>query len=404
MIVRDVYLNKIIQLKDTYELVKVITGVRRSGKSTLLLLFHKYLLEQGVPESSIIFINFEDFGYRELYNPANLHDYISKRLALNGKTYILLDEIQIVDEWEKVVNSLRINKNNDIFITGSNASLLSGKLATLLSGRYIELRIYPLSFREYLTFNCLEAKDKSDSFSDYMISGGLPALAALPDQNNIKSNYLSDVVNTIIVKDIASHWQVRDIDLLNKLIGFLSSNIGKLTNASNLAGFLTSIGTKTSSETVDNYLRLLEEGFIFLKALRYNLYGKYFMKTNSKYYIVDLGLRNAIIGSSGYDYGSSLENIIFLELLRRGYTVYTGQFKDWEVDFVAKRKNEQLYIQVTASVADENTLNRELRSLKAITDNHPKYILTMDKLPYDDFDGIKGINIIDFLLETHPIN
>ncbi|MFA7671159.1 MAG: ATP-binding protein, partial [Sphaerochaetaceae bacterium] len=275
---------------------------------------------------------------------------------------------------------------------------------TLLSGRYIEVRIYPLSFREYLTFNCLEDKDKSDSFSDYMISGGLPALAALPDQNNIKSNYLSDVVNTIIVKDIASHWQVRDIDLLNKLIGFLSSNIGKLTNASNLAGFLTSIGTKTSSETVDNYLRLLEEGFIFLKALRYNLYGKYFMKTNSKYYIVDLGLRNAIIGSSGYDYGSSLENIIFLELLRRGYTVYTGQFKDWEVDFVAKRKNEQLYIQVTASVADENTLNRELRSLKAITDNHPKYILTMDKLPYDDFDGIKGINIIDFLLETHPIN
>ncbi len=397
MIKRDLYLDKIKALKDTPELIKALTGVRRSGKSTLLLLFKEYLLEQKIPESSIIFINFEDFEYRHLLSAENLYPYLNDRLAKRGKTYLFLDEIQMVDDWEKVVNSLRLNPNCDIYITGSNATLLSGQLATLLSGRYVEIRVYPLSFSEFLTFHNLQEADTTESFNTYLNYGGMPGLKDIP--SSVRLDYLSDLVNTIILKDVASLSQIRDIDLLRKVIDFLASNIGKFSNPSNIADFLVDTGRKSSTETIDNYLRLLEEAFIFLRAGIYNLSGKRMMQTNSKFYAVDLGLRNSIIGASGYDYGSSLENVAYLELLRRGYKVTTGKYNEWEVDFVAERGGTKEYIQVSASIVDEKTFEREARPLRAIDDNYPKTILTMDRLPYPDFNGIKVVNIIDYLLE-----
>jgi len=270
-------------------------------------------------------------------------------------------------------------------------------LATLLSGRYIEIKVLPLSFKEFLTFHNLQNRDKIDSFNDYLTTGGMPGLKDIPP--NVRLGYLTDLVNTIIVKDIATLSQIRDIDLLRKVIDFLASNIGKYSNPSTLAGYLTSIGRKSSTETIDAYLRRLEEAFIFLKAGIFNLVGKKMMKTNSKFYAVDLGLRNSIIGASGYDYGPSLENVIYLELLRRGYRVTTGKFAEWEVDFVAEREGKKEYIQVSASIVDEKTLEREIRSLRVIEDNYAKIIMTMDRLPYSDFDGIKVMNIVDFLLE-----
>lgn len=399
MIKRDIYLNKIIDFKDTSQLIKVISGVRRSGKSSLLMLYKEYLLEQSIGEESIIFINFEDFSFRELLSSEALNNYITSKLVSNGKTYIFLDEIQLVEGWQKVVNSLRLNPKNDIYITGSNAALLSGSLATLLSGRYVEIKVYPLSFGEFLTFYNLEKENLVESFNQYMIYGGMPAIVDLTNKESVRNLYLMDIVNTIIVKDIATISQIRDIDLLNKLIEFLSSNIGKYTNASKLAKYILTTGRKSSTETIDNYLKNLEDAFVFLKSKTFNLSGKQLMQTNNKYYIVDLGLRNAIIGSSVLDYGSSLENIIYLELLRREFIVTTGRYKEWEVDFIAQKKEKRLYIQVSASITDQNTLNRELRSLKAIDDNYPKLILTMDRLPYSDLEGIRIVNIIDFLLD-----
>ena len=397
MIKRDLYLDKIKALKDTPDLVKAITGVRRSGKSSLLLLFREYLLNQKVPESSIVFINFEDFQYRNLLTAEALHTYLDDRLAKKGMTYLFLDEIQMVDGWEKVVNSLRLNSHCDIYVTGSNASLLSGQLATLLSGRYVAIRVFPLSYKEFLTFHNLHDSDKTESFNTYLNYGGMPGLKDIPP--SVRLDYLSDLVNTIIVKDIATYAQIRDIDLLRKVIDFLASNIGKLSNPSNIADFLLSTGRKSSTETIDNYLMLLEGAFIFLRAGIFNLAGKKMMKTNAKFYSIDLGLRNSIIGASGYDYGSSLENIIYLELLRRGYKVTTGKYNEWEVDFVAGKEGKREYIQVSASIVDEKTLEREIRPLRAINDNYSKTILTMDKLPYPDFDGVKVVNIIDYLLE-----
>ncbi len=350
MIKRDFYLDKIKALKDTPELIKVITGVRRSGKSSLLLLYREYLMEQQVSESSIVFINFEDFEYRHLLSAEVLHPYLTDRLSKEGKTYLFLDEIQLVDRWEKVVNSLRLNPNCDIYITGSNAALLSGQLATLLSGRYVEIRIYPLSYKEFLTFHHLQETDTTESFNSYLNYGGMPGLKDIP--SSVRLDYLSDVVNTIIVKDIATLAQIRDIDLLRKVIDFLASNIGKFSNPSNIADFLRNTGRKSSTETIDNYLRLLEEAFIFLRAGIYNLSGKNMMKTNAKFYAIDLGLRNSVIGASGYDYGSSLENVVYLELLRRGYKVTTGKYNEWEIDFVAERGGTKEYIQVSASLVD----------------------------------------------------
>ncbi|MDD3457686.1 ATP-binding protein [Sphaerochaeta sp.] len=401
MVERQVHLEHISMYKDTPQLVKIITGVRRSGKSGLMDLFHEYLQNQGVASSSIIHINFEGFDFRSIRTAAGLHTWVTERVSKTGKTYILLDEIQMVEEWEDAVNSLRLKHSNDVYITGSNAKLLSGQLATRLSGRYVEIKMMPFSFKEFM--NAYGMSDPVEALNQYMRRGGLPGLLDLPSNANIVNEYLDGVVNTIIVKDIATFAQIRDIDMLRKVIAFLASNIGQQLTASKIAHYLTSMGRKVTLDTIDNYLGLLEEAFIFYRAGRYDIKGKNLMKTNHKFYIVDLGLRNALVGPMLKDYGSSLENVVYLELIRRGYEVSTGKYLDFEIDFIIERQDEKCYIQVCASMLEESTRERELRSLNAVNDNYPKYILSMDRLPYNDYEGIRQIYIPDFLLGSEEL-
>jgi predicted AAA+ superfamily ATPase len=307
----------------------------------------------------------------------------------------------MVEEWEDAVNSLRLKRSNDVYITGSNAKLLSGQLATRLSGRYVEIKVMPFSFKEFM--NAYGMSDPVEALNQYMKRGGLPGLLDLPSNANIVNEYLDGVVNTIIVKDIATFAQIRDIDMLRKVIAFLASNIGQQLTASKIAHYLTSTGRKVTLDTIDNYLGLLEEAFIFYRAGRYDIKGKNLMKTNHKFYIVDLGLRNALVGPMLKDYGSSLENVVYLELIRRGYEVSTGKYQDFEIDFIAERQDEKCYIQVCTSMLEESTREGEIRSLNAVNDNYPKYILSMDRLPYNDYEGIRQIYIPDFLLGSEEL-
>ena len=398
---RTSYIDHVSLYKDTPELIKVITGVRRSGKSTIMRLYREHLLSLGIPASSIISINFEDFQYRSILTAELLHEHLLPLLAGDGVTYILLDEIQMVEHWETAVNSLRLNRSNDIYLSGSNAALLSGNMATLLSGRYVEIKVMPLSFAEYLEFH--EISDTVEGFNRYLETGGLPGLIDIPQNSTVVSEYLNGVVNTIIVKDIAAMARVRDIDMLRKVIDFLASSIGQQITASKTAHYLTSTGRKCSNDTVDTYLRLLEDAYIVYRTERYNIKGKNLMKTNHKFYMVDMGLRNALVGAVGQDYGSALENLVFLELLRRGYRVTTGSYKEFEIDFIAERPDEKLYIQVCTSIMDETTRDREIRSLKFPDDNYPKLLLTMDRVPFTDFDGIRQVYIPDFLLSDRAV-
>jgi len=405
MINRPIQLENILRFRNTPELIKVITGVRRSGKSTMMQLYRRQLIDGGIPESAIIYVNFEDFRFRDITSADKLHDYILAIRPATGVSYIMLDEVQLVPDWEQAVNSLRLDRKNDIYLTGSNAAMLSGTLATLLSGRYVEIKILPLSFEEFAAFRHTRDKEitVTELFNRYLLDGGFPGLIDITGGSGTVNDYLTGILNTIIVKDIAAVGKVRDVDILRKIIDFASSNIGNYLTASKISGYLTSTGRKVTPDTVDSYLRLLEDAFVFYRAQRYNLKGKHLLKTNNKFYIVDLGLRNILTGVGGQDYGASLENIVFFELLRRGYQVCVGKYDDLEIDFVASKPDARMYIQVSATIMDENTRNRELKPLKALDDNYPKTLLTMDRLPYSDFEGIRQINIIDFLLSKTPL-
>jgi len=405
MINRQEQLNHILRYKNTPELIKVITGVRRSGKSTLLQLYRAQLINEGVSESEIIHINFEDFLYREINTADKLHDYIESHRSKVSITYIMLDEVQLIPEWEKAVNSLRLNRKNDIYLTGSNANMLSGALANLLSGRYVEIKVLPLSYEEFVAFQGLPEKESADIeiFNKYLLKGGFPGLIDIAAETDTIREYLNGLINTIIVKDIVSVGKVRDVDILLKIIEYAAMNIGNYLTASKISGYLVSTGRKVTADTVDNYFRLLEDAFIFYRAQRFNIKGKSLLKTNNKFYIVDLGLRNILTGSAGQDYGASLENIVYFELLRRGYKVFVGKYDDLEIDFIAVKDDIRIYIQVSSTIIEEDTLARELRPLKALDDNYPKYILTMDKLPYSDFDGIWHVNILSFLTSPECI-
>jgi predicted AAA+ superfamily ATPase len=393
-------LDKIIALKDTPELIKVITGVRRCGKSFLLKLYRDYLNKQGVPASSVIYINLEDFQYNDIDSAKKLHDFISGKLVKKGITYIFIDEVQLVPSWEKAVNSLRLNRKNDIYLTGSNAYLLSSNLSTLLSGRYVEIKMLPLSFSEFLQFRDVgEAQDYREHFDLYLKLGGYPGLTELPDDSDILQDYLFGVFNTIIIKDIVTANRIRDVDVLEKIARYLSSNIGNITSARKISNYLISTGRKISADTADNYLRMLENAYCFYRAKRYDLKGKSLMKTNDKFYIVDLGLRNMFRGGVSSDYGSMLENVVYFELTRKGYTVSVGKYGDLEIDFVAEKSGKLSYFQVAATIIPDEVRSRELKSFRLLGDNYEKTILTMDIVgPYDDIDGIKHQNIIDFLL------
>ena len=398
MIIREKYLNKMIVAKDT-EFIKVITGVRRSGKSTLMVMFKDYLLNNGVKEENIIHINFESAVYDDIKNYKDLYNFVKEKIK-KDKIYLLLDEVQNVESWEKAINSFKVDFNIDIYITGSNAYLLSSELSTLLSRRYIEIKMYPLSFKEYLVFNNYNNDNIEDKFNEYLKYGGLPAITLIKENDELVLSYLNDIYNTIVKKDIIDRNNIKDTALLENIIKYLSNNIGSSISSSRISDYLNSnkIVEKSNHQTIDNYLNMLEKSFIIYKADRTDVKSKALLKTLGKYYISDSGIRNVILGFRNINEGHLLENIVYLELLRRGYRVNIGKTNDYEVDFVAESPNEIKYYQVTQSLINEDVKMRKLRSLENIEDNYEKVILTMDKTINNDFNGIKVINIIDWLL------
>jgi len=389
----------LIGLRDK-SLIKIITGVRRCGKSSLLDIYVDYLISIGVQPTSILRLNFESLEFDDIKDFMQLNEYITSRLPAGNKTYILLDEVQTVSEWERAVNSLRLDKNLDIYVTGSNSRLLASELSTLLSGRFIEIHMLPLSFKEFLDFYDHEPDGDLDRcFNRYLDIGGMPGLIELRDQERVVRSYLGAIYSTIILKDVIQRNEVRDPALLESVMRFMAGNIGNPMSSKKVSDYLTSSGRKTSSETIDNYLRMLENAFILYRAGRCDVRGKQNLKTHGKYYIVDTGIRSELVGRRGQDYGSVLENIVYFELLRRGYTVRVGSLSGLEIDFVATRHDETIYFQVTATMMAEESAARELRPLQIIADNYEKVVLSMDRTPMKDFDGIKSINLLDFLLE-----
>lgn len=404
MVQRKEYLEKLIGWKDD-DVIKVVTGIRRCGKSTLLMQYQDYLKSIGIEENQIIAVNFEELEYEELCDYKKLYDYIKDRLVADKITYIFLDEIQKVPSFEKVVDSLYVKPNIDIYITGSNAYMLSGDLATLLTGRYVEISMLPLSFSEYMQ---LSDKDKESAFADYIKYGGLPFVATMDRTDDKVDTYLEGIYNTVIVKDIEDRQKrqesnsdkrkINDIPLLKTIAKYLSSVIGSPVSLRGITNYLVSSGRKISANTVSNYVDALIESFIFYPAERFDIVGKQLLKANKKYYMVDLGIRNHILPRKYYDLGFSVENIVFFELLRRGCKVTIGKYQENEVDFVAEKRGEFTYIQVTADMVSESTFDREMKPLYAIQDNYEKIVLTLDKLTVGNYDGIKVVNVIDWLL------
>lgn len=404
MVQRKEYLEKLIEWKDD-DVIKVVTGIRRCGKSTLLMQYQDYLKSIGIEENQIVAVNFEELEYEELCDYKKLYAYIKDRLVADKITYIFLDEIQKVPSFEKVVDSLYVKPNIDIYITGSNAYMLSGDLATLLTGRYVEISMLPLSFSEYMQ---LSDKDKESAFADYIKYGGLPFVATMDRTDDKVDTYLEGIYNTVIVKDIEDRQKrqesnsdkrkINDIPLLKIIAKYLSSVIGSPVSLRGITNYLVSSGRKISANTVSNYVDALIESFIFYPAERFDIVGKQLLKANKKYYMVDLGIRNHILPRKYYDLGFSVENIVFFELLRRGCKVTIGKYQENEVDFVAEKRGEFTYIQVTADMVSESTFDREMKPLYAIQDNYEKIVLTLDKLTVGNYDGIKVVNVIDWLL------
>lgn len=396
LINRKEYLSKLISLKDK-KIIKIITGVRRCGKSTLMEIFRNYLLKNGIHQDNIISINFEDYDFYDLRKPDKLYPYIKNKLDSKKQNYIFLDEIQHVEDFPRIVDSLFIKNNVDIYITGSNAYMLSSEIATLISGRYIEISMLPLSFAEYIE-STKDKKDISKKYTDYIENSSFPYTLELRKQANTIKPYLDGIYNTVVVKDIAARKKITDISMLESVTRFMFDNIGNPLSMKKIADTMTSDGRKIDVKTIEKFISGLTESFILYKANRYNIKGKQYLKTLEKYYVVDIGLRYMLLGTRSTDVGHILENVIYLELLRRGYEVYVGKIDDKQVDFVAINHKGIMYFQVAATVRDEKTLKRELKPLQSINDHYPKYILTLDEDPEADYDGIRKINALDWLL------
>lgn len=395
---RAEFLDKLKAYKDK-QVIKVITGIRRCGKSTLMKMFMHYLLQNGVDDSQIIFLNFEDFDNYELLDPQKLHAYIKERLAADKMTYVFLDEIQNVQDFQRVVDSLFINSNVDIYITGSNAYLLSGELATLLSGRYVTIEMLPLSFKEFVFALGDDSKlSLSEKYKQYVQRSSFPYVLNLGEDINEVLDYLNGVYSTVVLKDVISRFKITDTKMLESVVRFIFDNIGNPLSSKRIADTMTSSGRKIDVKTVEKYITALQQSFIVYEAKRYDVKGKEYLKLMEKYYAVDIGLRFLLLGQRANDAGHILENVVYLELIRRGYKVFVGKVDDLEIDFVAQNYEGNFYIQVSATVRDENTLARELKPLQSVKDNYPKLLLTLDDDPAADYNGIKKQNVLEWLL------
>ena len=405
MVERKEYLDQLWAWKDEQQ-IKVVTGIRRCGKSVLLEQYQQKLLAEGVAPEQIISINFENLDYEPLKDYMELYRYLKERLCTDKMTYIFLDEVQEVPAFEKVVDSLSIKDQVDIYITGSNAYMLSSELATLLSGRYTEIKMLPFSFREYIAQTGLP---KEEAFAEFMKTGGIPYVAAMNRTDEKVDQYLEGIYNTVIVKDIEQRQlrkekegntrKITDIALLKNIARYLASVIGSPVSMKSITNYLTSSGRKISQNTVSDYVDALKESFIFYSVERFDIVGKQLLKINNKLYMVDMGIRNHILPRKRYDLGFTIENIVFLELMRRGYKINIGKYGTTEVDFVVQKEGVLTYYQVTADMTAEETFEREMRPLRSIPDNYEKVVLTLDRFSLGNYEGIKVVNVIDWLLE-----
>ena len=398
---RKQYLNWLLKWREK-QIIKVISGVRRCGKSTLFAIYRDFLQSEGVDAEQILSLNFEDIAYEDLCDYRQLYAYISKKLLPDKMNYIFLDEIQHVKSFEKAVDSLFLKENCDVYLTGSNAYFLSGELATQLSGRYVELKMLPLSFQEFAEGVRENEKELSDTavFERYLRCGSFPYILRFDLGEQETREYMRDIYNTVLLKDIVARLKVSDVNILENVTKFMFHNIGSLVSPGKISNTLKSAGTKIDQRTVDKYLRGLTDSLLLYPVSRYNVKGRQLLTTQGKYYAVDTALRNMLVRGKESDVGHILENIVFLELYRRGFTAFVGQMEHGEIDFVAIKDGETAYYQVSASVLDPSTLKRELAPLRALKDNYPKYLLTLDEVFREaDYDGIRKINLLDWLLE-----
>lgn len=399
MIKRESYMSRIRPFIGS-DLIKVFTGIRRSGKSVMLHLIKEELISSGVDSHQFISINFENMSFHHLCNANALHDHIIHQSSeINGKVYLFLDEIQEVLDWEKCINSLRVEIDCDIYITGSNAKLLSGELATYLAGRYVEFIIYPFSFQEFIDLyrSVYPQTDTRECFNQYLIIGGMPYLANLSFNKEACQQYLTDLFNSVELKDIIKRNNIRDTDMLERLIAFITSHIGSTFSSTSISKYLKSKGRNVSTETILNYIKACTDAFLFYQVKRQDLQGKKILTVNEKYYIADHGIREAVYGSNMKDIQLVLENIVYIELLRRGYKVTVGKIADKEIDFVCEKQGKKLYLQVAYLLANEETIHREFDIYYSIRDNYPKYVISLDEYDMSQ-NGIKHRNIRDFLL------
>jgi uncharacterized protein len=398
LISRPDYFNKLLGYKDK-KIIKVITGVRRCGKSTLLQLYKDYLLNNNISSRQVISIDFDDYKYFDLLEAKALHAYIDERIIDNEKMYLFLDEIQNVNDYQRVVNSFYLNDKVDIYMTGSNSYMLSGELATLLTGRYIQIDMLPFSFSEFVEINGY-GDNVDRAYQSYIETSSFPYVFQLDNELNQISDYLKSLYNTVVLKDIVARKNISDVMMLESVLRFLADNIGNILSTKKISDTMASDGRPINVRTVESYINAFLESYIVYQIKRYDIKGRQYLKTLEKYYLVDIGLRNTMLGSNrGRDVGHILENIIFLELLRRGYDLYIGKVEGLEIDFVAKSSNEVKYIQVAASVRDSRTFERKIRPLQKIQNNYPKCIMTLDLDPVANFEGIKKFNALDYLMK-----
>lgn len=399
MIKRERYISKIRPFIGN-ELIKVLTGIRRSGKSVMLQLIREELISEGAAEEQFISINFENMSNSHLCTAEALHNEISRRMKLiSGKTYLFFDEIQEVTNWEKCINSFRVEFDCDIYITGSNAKLLSGELATYLAGRYVEFIVYPFSYQEFMELyqTVFPNADSKDMFSKYLTAGGMPYLSNLRYEEEPCRQYLQDLYNSVVLKDVVKRSRIRDVDLLERIISYITANVGTTFSATAVSKYLKSEGRTVAPETILNYIRACEEAFLFYRVRRQDLQGKKILTVNEKYYIADHGIREAVFGGNRKDINLILENMVFMELLRHGYKVTVGKVSEKEIDFVCERQGEKLYVQVCYLLAAEDTIQREFGAYDGVRDNYPKYVVSMDEFDMSR-DGIKHRNIREFLM------